>query len=68
MVQLQTIPRILLSGSDDKQPLPGSGQKLGSDPLPGPDQKFGSILSSWTEDMGNLCNIQAGVASVGTFL
>merc|ERR1719370_2808865 len=64
MVQLQTIPRILLSGSDDKQPLPGSEQKLRSDPLSGSDQKFGSILSSWTGDMGNLCTIQAGGARV----
>ena len=54
MVQLQTVPRILLS--DLKLTKPGLDQKLGSD----------SNLKSWTEDMGNLCNIQAGGARVGT--
>merc|ERR1712233_179338 len=60
MVQLKTVPRILLSGSDQKQPLPGSNQNL----LSGPDTKLVSNFKSWTEDMGNLCNIQAGGARV----
>ena len=68
MVQLQTVPRILLSGSDQKKNLPGLDQKLGSDLLSGPDTKLVSNLKSWTEDMGNLCNIQAGGARVGTFI
>merc|ERR1719266_2331562 len=54
MVQLQTVPRILLS--DLKLIKPGLDQKLGSD----------SNLKSWTKDMGNLCNIQAGGARVVT--
>merc|ERR1712080_509822 len=58
MVQLKTVPRILLSGSDQKQPLPGSDQHL----LSGPDTKLVSNLKSWTEDMGNLCSLQAGGA------
>merc|ERR1712037_972363 len=73
MVQLQTVQRIFLSGSDQKQPLPGSNQKqalpgsdqkLGSCLLSGPDTALVSNLKSWTEDMGNLCNIQAGGARV----
>ena len=76
MVQLQTVPRILLTGSDHKQPLDqdhkktlsGLNQKLGSDLLlSGPDTKLVSNLKSWTEDMGNLCNSQAGGARVGAF-
>jgi len=66
MVQLQNVPRILLSGSDHKQPLPGSDQKFGSDTLSGLDQKLGINLKSWTDNMGNLCNIQAGGARVVT--
>ena len=60
MVQLQTVPRILLS--DLKLTKPGLDQKLGS----GLHQYLDSNLKSWTEDMGNLCNIQAGGARVGT--
>jgi len=66
MVQLQTIPRILLSGSDQNTQLPGSDKKLRSDPLSDLDQKFCSNLKSWTDEMGNLCNIQAGGARVVT--
>ena len=68
MVQLQNVSRILLSGSDHKQTLLGLEQEFGSDPLSGLDQKLGTNLKSWTEDMGNLCNIQAGGARVGTFV
>jgi len=64
MVQLQNVPRILLSGSDQNTKLPGSDQKSGTDTLSSLDQIFVSNLKSWTEDMGNLCNIQAGGARV----
>ena len=68
MVQLQNVPRILLSGSNQNTKLPGSDQKSGTDTLSGLDQKLGTNFKSWTEDMGNLCNIQAGGARVGTFV
>ena len=78
MVQLHTVPRTLLPDCNSKPPAsnnnqkpPGpskADQKLISDSLSGPDTALVSNLKRWTEDMGNLCNIQAGGARVSTML
>merc|ERR1712038_2231604 len=78
MVQLETVPRSLLpdcniqppgSNNNNNQKTPATSnanQKLTSDSLSGPDAAVFSNLKRWTEDMGNLCNIQAEGARVVT--
>ena len=78
MVQLHTVSRTLLPDCENKPPAsnnnqktPGTSnanQKLTSDSLSGPDAALVSNLKRWTEDMGNLCNIQAGGARVSAML
>ena len=78
MVQLQTVPRTLLPDCNSKPPASNNNQKTPgpsnanqrstSDSLSGPDAALVSNLKRWTEDMGNLCNIQAGGARVSAKL
>ena len=80
MVQLETVPRSLLpdcniqppgSNNNNNQKTPATSnanQKLTSDSLSGPDAALVSSVKRWTEDMGNLCNIQAGGARVSAML
>ena len=57
------------NNNNQKTPGPSNAnQKLTSDSLSGPDAALVSNLKRWTDDMGNLCNIQAGGARVGTML
>ena len=76
MVQLHTVHKTLLPDCNNKPPASNNNQKtpgpynvdqkLTSDSLSGPDAALVSNLKRWTEDMGNLCNIQAGGARVST--
>ena len=76
MVQVHTVPRTLLPDYNSKPPASNNNQKppgpanadrkLTSNSLAGPDAALVSNLKRWTEDMGNLCNIQAGGARVST--